>query len=169
MKIDEGIQAVAAVLYHDAALALESVEALLGSIPKGNIGSKTCVIVDAEVDAAEALAEYLVARGIRVWTTSSGEEALRVIRQVRPTLVLADLKPQGIGGIPLLVRIRRFSPRSRIVILTGWGAEYLDDFVRTFQVDACCLKPATVATVQKIINETLAGMSLFMHDGYESP
>ncbi len=155
MKIDEGIQAVAADLYHDAVLALESVEALLGSVPDGNIGSKTCVIVDAEVDATEALAEYLVARGIQVWTTPSGEEALRVIRQVRPTLVLVDLKPQGIGGTPLLARIRRYSPRSRIVILTGWGAEDLDYFTREFQVDACCLKPASVETVLQVIGETL--------------
>jgi DNA-binding response OmpR family regulator len=160
MKIDREFLAVAAALYHDAALALESVEALLGSVPEENIGSKTCVIVDAEVDATEALAEYLVARGLQVWTTPSGEEALRVIRQVRPTLVLADLKPQGIGGIPLLARIRRFSPRSRIVILTGWGAEYLDYFIREFQVDACCLKPASVETVQQIIGEMLNEPSL---------
>ncbi|GEM_PF-2512074 len=160
MKIDRKIQSVANALYHDAVLALEGVETLLGSVSDGNIGSKTCVIVDAEVDATEALAEYLVARGIQVWTTPSGEEALRVIRQVRPTLVLADLKPQGIGGIPLLARIRRSSPRSRIVILTGWGAEYLDYFVQEFRVDACCLKPASVEMIQRIIGETFREASL---------
>ena len=155
MKIDREIQAVAAALYHHAALALESMEALNPHVPDEGDQLPTCVIIDSELEAATALAEYLVARGIQVWTTPSGEEALRVIRQVRPALVLADLKPQGIGGVPLLARIRRFSPRSRIVILTGWGAEYLDYFVQEFRVDACCLKPASVETIQKIIGEML--------------
>ena len=161
MKIDEGLQAVAAALYRDATLVLENIgDSLNPHVPDEGDRLPTCVIIDAESEASEALAEYLVARGIRVWTTPSGEEALRVIRQVRPTLVLVDLKPQGIGGTPLLARIRRFSPRSRIVILTGWGAEYLDYFVQEFRVDACCLKPASVETVQQIIGETLDSLSL---------
>ncbi len=161
MKIDEGIQAVAAALYHHAALMLESMgDSLNPHVPDDGDRLPTCVIIDAELEASTALAEYLVAQGIQVWATPSGEEALRVIRQVRPALVLADLKPIGIGGTPLLARIRRFSPRSRIVILTGWGAEYLDYFIREFQVDACCLKPASLQTIQQIIGETLREPSL---------
>ncbi len=161
MKIDQEIQAVAAALHRHAALTLKSMEdSLRPHVPDEGDRLPTCVIVDAELEASVALAEYLVARGIRVWTTPSGEEALRVIRQVRPTLVLADLKPQGMGGIPLLARIRRISPRSRIVILTGWGAEDLDYFIREFQVDACCLKPASVEMVQRIIGQALQELSL---------
>jgi len=156
MKIDQEIQPVANALFHHAALALKNLEESLNPpVFDEEDRLPTCVIIDAEQEASTALAEYLVARGIRVWTPSSGEEALRVVRQVRPSLVLADLKPQGIGGTPLLARIRRDSPRSRIVILTGWGAEYLDYFIREFQVDACCLKPASVETVLQVIGETL--------------
>lgn len=156
MKIDEGVQAVAADLYHQAVFALESTgDSLNPHVTDEEDRLPTCVIIDVESESSEALAEYLVARGIQVWTTPSGEEALRVIRQVRPALVLADLKPQGIGGIPLLARIRRFSPGSRIVILTGWGAEYLDYFIREFQVDACYLKPVSVGTVLQIVDKTL--------------
>lgn len=161
MRIDEEIQATVVALCLGAERALKRIEVSLG-LPAHNEEDRapTCVIVDAEVDGARALGEYLAARGLRVWVSPSGEEALRIIQRVQPALVLVDLKPAGMGGVPLLARIRRFSPRSRIVILTGWGAEYLDYFVREFRVDACCLKPASVETVQQIIGETLNSLSL---------
>lgn len=161
MKIDEKFQSVVNALHAESRRAFEEIKASFGLHPDDDWSSEgTCVIIDAESEASEALAEYLAVRGIQVWTTPSGEEALRVIRQVRPALVLADLKPEGIGGLPLLARIRRFSPGSRIIILTGWTFPYIEPALREFQVDAFCLKPASVETVQRIIVKTLHEPSL---------
>lgn len=161
MKINEDFQAAVDAICRGAERALKNAGAPLGLLAHNEEDRvPTCVIVDAEVDGARALGEYLTARGLLVWTTPSGEEALRIIQRVQPALVMVDLKPIGIGGGSLLACIRRFSPRSRVVILTGWGAEYLDYFVREFRVDACCLKPASVDTVRQAIGKTLNMLSL---------
>ncbi len=124
------------------------------------LSAPTCVIVDAEVDGSRALGEYLAARGLRVWTAHSGEEALRVIQRVQPTLVLADLMPVGIGKCSLLASIRKLSPRSRIVILTGWVPSHINSIIQWYQVDACCLKPVSVEALQQVVGKTLNAPSL---------
>ena len=166
MKINERYQAVADALYLAAARELESIEASFG-LPVGNSGDKapSCVIVDAEADASTALAECLAARGIKAWASPSGEEALGIIRQVRPALVLLDLKSEGISGLQLLARVRRVSPRSRIIILTGWTFPYIEAVTREFQVDAYYLKPVSVETVLQVVGKTLDDLSLIGNSG----
>lgn len=163
MKIDQEFRAAVGALYCRAEQALKGRGAPLGLYAhKKQPEAPTCVIVDAEVDCSRALGEYLAARGLKVWTAPSGEEALRVIQRVQPALVLVDLMPVGIGECPLLAGIRKISPKSRIIVLTGWVPSHINSIVQWYQVDACCLKPVSVEAVQQIIGKTLNEPSLIM-------
>ncbi len=153
MNFNASSQAVAGALHQSANQILQRIQtSLRHSSDKSRTLARTCVIIDSEVDASAALAACLgMQRGLKVWVATSGEEGLGIIRQVHPALVLVDLKPKGIGGQALLAYIRRLSPRSRIVILTGWTNEYLEAVVREFQVEAYCVKPIALEAVLEIV------------------
>lgn len=58
----------------------------------------TIVAVDDNADALFALQTLLERHGYQVSTASSGEEALRLVEEVRPDLVLLDVNMPGMSG-----------------------------------------------------------------------
>jgi len=67
----------------------------------------TVLIVDDEPSIREFLAFALSNQGFRIITASDGEEALRVVAQESPDLVLTDLMMPRMDGYQLIERIRR--------------------------------------------------------------
>lgn len=53
---------------------------------------------------------------------SDGLQAIAALRQHRPSLLLLDVQMPHAGGLEVLVEARRWSPETRVVILTGVSA-----------------------------------------------
>jgi two-component system invasion response regulator UvrY len=56
-----------------------------------------------------------------VGEASSGEEAITLSRQLLPDVVLMDIGMPGIGGLEATVKLQRFHPDTKIVIITARG------------------------------------------------
>ena len=54
-------------------------------------------------------------------TASDGREALDVFKQEQPGLVITDIAMPEINGIDLLRRIKKLSPQTEVIIVTGHG------------------------------------------------
>lgn len=55
-----------------------------------------------------------------VGESSSGEEALSMVGELIPDIVLLDLMMPGMDGIETTRRIRQISPRTKVVVLTSY-------------------------------------------------
>src|SRR5690606_29840861 len=55
-----------------------------------------------------------------VGEASSGEEALSLVGEMIPDIVLLDLMMPGMDGIETTRRIRQISPRTKVVVLTSY-------------------------------------------------
>lgn len=55
-----------------------------------------------------------------VGEASSGEEALSLVSEMIPDIVLLDLMMPGMDGIETTRRIRQISPRTKVVVLTSY-------------------------------------------------
>lgn len=63
-------------------------------------------------------------RGITVvGEASSGEEAIKVARELQPDIVLMDVQMPGIGGMEAANRLSRVSPSTKILVLTAFDDE----------------------------------------------
>ena len=81
------------------------------------------LIVEDHADAGELLRDLIDAQGHRAVVASTGEEALELMSEVRPDLVLCDLGLPGMTGLDV-ARTLRADPRwarIRLVALTGYG------------------------------------------------
>lgn len=81
------------------------------------------LIVDDEKDFREIMATKLNAAGFEVTQAASGQEALAKVKEVKPHLVLMDVKMPGMSGIETLSRMRA-DPESadfRVLFLTSYG------------------------------------------------
>jgi two-component system, NtrC family, response regulator HydG len=82
----------------------------------------TVMVVDDDQAMASTLAKILGAAGYSVVTANSGDDAVAIIRQVCPDLVIADLRMEGMNGHELQSEIARRSPDIPVVIITAFGS-----------------------------------------------
>jgi len=55
-----------------------------------------------------------------VGEAASGEEAIRIVSDLIPDLVLMDLIMPGLDGVETIRRIKKISPRTQVVVLTSY-------------------------------------------------
>ncbi len=81
------------------------------------------LLVDDEVGYLEVLSKRLTHRGFKVTTASSGEEAIRAVRNWDFDLAVVDLKMEDMDGIEVLKVFKRMDSALHVIILTGHGSE----------------------------------------------
>lgn len=92
------------------------------------------LLVDDEEGIRKVLGISLADGGYEVFTAENGEEALKVFRRLRPPIVLTDIKMPGMDGITLLRRIKKESPDTEVIMITGHGD--LDLAIKSLQYEA---------------------------------
>lgn len=78
------------------------------------------LIVDDEIGPRESL-KIILKQNYNVFTAENGNEALKIIQQVKIDVATLDLKMPGLSGIETLKEIRRIDPDIVIIIITGYG------------------------------------------------
>lgn len=79
------------------------------------------LIVDDEDIVRESLCDWLSSIGYKVLTAKCGEEALRIIKQKKVKIMIADLIMPGMNGIELMKKARTIIPTISTVIITAHG------------------------------------------------
>ena len=79
----------------------------------------TVVLVDDERLIRIALAQALSDGGIEfVGEAANGEDAIELVVDVRPDVVLMDLRLPGLSGVQAIEQLALLAPASRIIVLT---------------------------------------------------
>ena len=126
------------------------------------------LIVDDNVEAADALAMVLSFDGHRTCTAYSGEDALQAVDGFGPDVVFCDLGLPGLGGHEVARQLRANVRHTNafLVALTGWGSKQAQERSHEAGFDAHLVKPASMdkisallANVGEQLRETRAGSS----------
>ncbi len=79
------------------------------------------LIVDDEEGIRESLSGIFEDEGYNVLTSSSGEEALRILKEQNPELILLDVWLPGIDGVQTLKDIKNMKPDLPVIMISGHG------------------------------------------------
>ncbi len=82
---------------------------------------KTVLFVDDEKDICDVLSISLSDLGYKVYTAENGQEALQIIQEINPPIVLTDIRMPVMDGIELLRRIKLQTPETEVIMVTGHG------------------------------------------------
>jgi signal transduction histidine kinase len=94
----------------------------------------TILLVDDEAGIRKVLGISLADSGYTVHTAENGEEALRIFKEIAPSIVLTDIKMPDIDGIELLRRIKHENPDTEVIMFTGHGD--MDLAIKSLKYDA---------------------------------
>lgn len=88
---------------------------------------KHVMVIDDERDILTCMDEVLTAEGYRVTGVVSGAEALDLLAEDPPDLVILDLRMPGMNGLEVLQSIRRTHRDLPVIVCSALGS-YKNDF-----------------------------------------
>ncbi|WP_299980286.1 sigma-54 dependent transcriptional regulator [Desulfobacula sp.] len=118
------------------------------------------LIVDDEKILCRSLKMDFEEDGYLVKISNSGEQALEVISDFDPAVVLLDLRLPGINGIEVLKKIRVYNPEIAVIIMTAFG-----DTKITVEAVKCGAfhfinKPFELEELKKLVGQAIKGQVL---------
>ncbi len=113
------------------------------------------LIVDDEPGIRDVLKELLERRGYQISTSANGEDAVEVIRDILPQVVILDYLMPGMDGLEVLSKIKKEYPEVLVAILTGAGSEYIAVKAMKLGADDYICKPIEKERLYTIIDELI--------------
>ncbi len=82
----------------------------------------TILVVDDEPQIRETVAGILSDEGFEVATAAEGEEALKLVSEEHPDLVLLDIALPGADGLEVLQELKRQHPTLPVIMISAYGS-----------------------------------------------
>lgn len=79
------------------------------------------LIVDDQFGIRILLNEVFNKEGYQTFQAANGLQALEVVKEHSPDLVLLDMKIPGMDGIEILKRMKKIEPDIKVIIMTAYG------------------------------------------------
>lgn len=109
------------------------------------------LLIDDEADMHYSFRRIFAADDLELSTASSGEEGLRLIPQVKPDLVLMDIRMAGLSGLETLSRIRMMDGRLPVILMTAHGTTQTAIEAMKLGAYDYLLKPFDVPKLKEIV------------------
>jgi signal transduction histidine kinase len=115
------------------------------------------LVVDDEEWARILIKRFVSLKGHTVLTAASGQEALEIFRREPVDLVITDRAMPDMGGDQIAAEIKRLSPETPVVMLTGFGDIMEARREKPAGVDYLIGKPVTPDQLQEAVLRAMGG------------
>ncbi|HNJ73895.1 MAG TPA: sigma-54 dependent transcriptional regulator [Pseudomonadales bacterium] len=124
----------------------------------------TILVIEDDLDLAEALTETLELAGFDACSVNSGEAALARLEQIEPGLLLCDVNMPGMDGHQLLQQVKGSRPMLPVVLMTAYGS--IEKAVQAMRQDAAdyLVKPFSSERLIETVRRHLAAVAVDEHD-----
>lgn len=99
------------------------------------------MVLDDVIDAGILIKRILERKGHEVTVFTDEKEALDHILAKSPALAILDMKLQKMTGVEVLAELKKRSPRTRVIMLTGYPTLETARESRKLGADEYCVKP----------------------------
>ncbi|MFA5321888.1 MAG: sigma-54 dependent transcriptional regulator [Smithella sp.] len=116
---------------------------------------ETILVVDDEESICQSLKAILRDEGYQVLVAGSGEEAVKIVEEEMPQLVLLDVWLPGMDGLQTLKAIKKVDPKILVIIMSGHGT--IETAVKATKLGAFDFieKPLSLDKIIILVNNAL--------------
>ncbi|MBI5749526.1 MAG: response regulator [Nitrospinae bacterium] len=117
------------------------------------------LVVDDEVETCDLLKRYLTKKGYQTFTALSGEDAVNIVKEERPHIVLLDIRMPGMGGIEALKKIKEIDREIGVVMITAVKEEETAKEILKLGADDYITKPMDLKYLDNVLMVKIAMMT----------
>lgn len=118
-----------------------------------NIEPQHILVIDDEAASCSLLSKYLTSLGHTVDCATSGAEGIEKLGEAKFDIVLTDRAMPAMGGDQVAKAVKRISPNTPVVLLTGFGDLMNYENERPEGVSVVASKPITCEELQDIVSD----------------
>jgi PAS domain S-box-containing protein len=124
------------------------------------MNDRKLILVDDEDDLRKFLGFTLEDLGYRVKAAKNGEEALSILKDFQPDIILTDIKMPRMDGIDLLRAVKADYPNVEVIMLTGHGD--MDLAIESLKYEAAdfITKPVNDEVLEISLNRVMEKINL---------
>ena len=122
----------------------------------GTLNRNSLLVVDDDPEIRNLVKEYLTLRGYRVRAAQDGKEALALVEQERPHLIILDLNMPGMHGVEVLRALRARDFKGGVVTLSA--SQDQEELQHTLDLGAVDVmgKPVDLERLELVVQVGLA-------------
>ena len=126
--------------------------------PLFTMRSLRVLVVDDDPSLLESLRISLLDEGHKVTTAPGGQAGIDAFRAAQKSgklydVVITDLRMPEVDGREVVTHVRRMSPGTPIILLTGWGQQVAGDSAPPLAVDRLLGKPPRIRELRAALAE----------------
>ncbi len=111
------------------------------------------LLVDDEVIILETVGDDLREAGFNVVQANNGTEGLRQFKAGEFDLVISDLMMDEVDGFGVLREIKRISPETPVIIITGYPSSKASKEALILGANDIIIKPSGLGEIFKVISQ----------------
>lgn len=109
------------------------------------------LLVDDEEDYVRTMAERMQMREVGSDVALDGAQALAMLEEDLPDVMVLDLKMPGMGGMEVLERVRKEYPQVQVIIMTGHGSDKEEVEARRLGAFEYLRKPVDINELMDVV------------------
>ncbi len=98
------------------------------------VAQEKILVVEDDTFLLKAISKFISRRGYEALEAVNGRDAMELVRNEQPALILSDLRMPVMDGLDLLDEVAREAPEIPVIILSGVGAK--PDIIQAFRAGA---------------------------------
>src|SRR6188474_3358795 len=112
------------------------------------------LVVDDELGPRESL-RMLLKPAYQIHTADSGRAALALLPEVRPDIIILDIKMPEIDGLEVLRRVKRHDPTIEVVMITAYASLETVKMALTHGAFEYLIKPFSRQDLEDVVRRAL--------------
>lgn len=116
---------------------------------------KKVLICEDEKSVQEFLQDILKEKNCKVFIAEDGQEAIDKAKEIKPDLILLDIRMPKLNGLEVAKKIRSFNKSAKLIFLTGFESPELSKEAEKYDILNYIVKSSPTKEVLKLINKAL--------------
>lgn len=117
--------------------------------------SKKLLVVDDQYGIRLLLHELFKKEGYVTFQAASGQEALNIVGERQPHIVLLDMKIPGMDGLEILKHIHSMNEQVKVIIMTAYGELNMINEAMALGAIAFFAKPFDINEVKTFVKNAV--------------